>query len=87
MQRREFLQALALFPLAAGTMKLQDLSDITGNTPKMPVLFIGHGSPMNGIEDNIFSQQWAKLGKDIPLPSAVLCVSAHWLPGARISPQ
>lgn len=45
----------------------------------MPVLFIGHGSPMNGIEDNDFSKSWAALGKEIPLPKAVLCVSAHWL--------
>lgn len=45
----------------------------------MPVLFIGHGSPMNGIETNEFSQQWMKLGKEIPTPRAVLCVSAHWL--------
>lgn len=46
---------------------------------KMPVLFIGHGSPMNGIEDNDFSRNWAQLGKEIPLPKAVLVVSAHWL--------
>lgn len=44
-----------------------------------PVLFMGHGSPMNGIEDNIFSQRWAAMGKEIPLPKAVLCISAHWL--------
>jgi 4,5-DOPA dioxygenase extradiol len=44
-----------------------------------PVLFIGHGSPMNGIEDNVFSQTWAKFGKEIPKPKAVLVVSAHWL--------
>lgn len=46
---------------------------------KMPVLFVGHGSPMNGIEDNIFSEQWIQLGKEIPKPKAVLCISAHWL--------
>ena len=46
---------------------------------KMPVLFIGHGSPMNGIEDNEFSRRWAQMGKEIPTPSAVLVVSAHWL--------
>ncbi|MFP9115498.1 4,5-DOPA dioxygenase extradiol [Flavobacterium sp. RHBU_3] len=46
---------------------------------KMPVLFIGHGSPMNGIEDNEFSQTWARFGKEIPRPAAVLVVSAHWL--------
>jgi len=46
---------------------------------KMPVLFIGHGSPMNGIEDNEFSRRWAQMGKEIPTPAAVLVVSAHWL--------
>lgn len=45
----------------------------------MPALFIGHGSPMNGIEDNAFSQRWAAMGKEIPTPQAVLVVSAHWL--------
>ncbi len=44
----------------------------------MPVLFIGHGSPMNGIEDNEFSSKWANMAKDIPEPKAVLVVSAHW---------
>lgn len=44
----------------------------------MPLMFIGHGSPMNGIEDNEFSMKWEQLGKDIPLPAAVLCISAHW---------
>ncbi len=44
----------------------------------MPVLFIGHGSPMNGIEDNEFSQRWKKMAKDIPTPKAVVVVSAHW---------
>lgn len=46
---------------------------------KHPVLFIGHGSPMNGIEDNEFSQTWAKFGREIPKPKAVLVISAHWL--------
>ena len=46
---------------------------------KMPVLFIGHGSPMNGIEDNEFSRRLAQMGKEIPTPAAVLVVSAHWL--------
>jgi len=44
-----------------------------------PVLFIGHGSPMNGIEDNVFSQQWKAQVKDLPTPKAVLVISAHWL--------
>jgi 4,5-DOPA dioxygenase extradiol len=46
---------------------------------KHPILFIGHGSPMNGIEDNEFSQTWKKFGKEIPKPKAVLVISAHWL--------
>jgi 4,5-DOPA dioxygenase extradiol len=44
----------------------------------MPALFIGHGSPMNGIEDNDFNQRWKGLAKEIPVPSAVIVVSAHW---------
>lgn len=54
----------------------KDLKETDG---KMPVLFIGHGSPMNGIEDNAFSKTWTKLGTEIPKPKAVLVVSAHWL--------
>jgi 4,5-DOPA dioxygenase extradiol len=45
----------------------------------MPVLFIGHGSPMNGIEDNEFARRWEALGRELPEPRAVLVVSAHWL--------
>jgi 4,5-DOPA dioxygenase extradiol len=48
----------------------------TGAT--MPALFIGHGSPMNAIEDNEFSHAWADLARSLPKPKAVLCVSAHW---------
>ena len=45
---------------------------------KMPVLFVGHGSPMNAIEDNPFSAQWKQLGGLIQRPKAILSVSAHW---------
>lgn len=52
----------------------------------MPVLFVGHGSPMNGIEDNEFSRRWAQTALEIPRPKAVLVVSAHWLSnGTRIT--
>jgi 4,5-DOPA dioxygenase extradiol len=52
----------------------------------MPVLFIGHGSPMNGIENNSYSQYWKQLAKEIPKPTAVLVISAHWLTrGTRIT--
>ncbi len=46
---------------------------------QMPALFIGHGSPMNAIEDNEFSKAWFELGKQLPKPKAILCISAHWL--------
>ena len=62
---------------------LSDFKKFTTNLKKqdnlMPVLFIGHGSPMNGIEHNQFSESWAKLAKEIPTPKAILVVSAHWL--------
>ncbi len=45
---------------------------------RMPVLFVGHGSPMNALEDNAFSQGWVALGRSLPLPKAILAVSAHW---------
>lgn len=45
---------------------------------RMPVIFIGHGSPMNAIEDNEFSRSWKELGARLPKPKAILSVSAHW---------
>jgi 4,5-DOPA dioxygenase extradiol len=44
----------------------------------LPVTFVGHGSPMNAIEGNEFSKSWAALGKSLPTPQAILCISAHW---------
>jgi len=67
----------------AALSALKDLKAFTDSLPgrgeRMPAFFIGHGSPMNGIEDNAFSRSWADLGKVLPTPSAVLCISAHWL--------
>jgi 4,5-DOPA dioxygenase extradiol len=52
----------------------------------MPVLFVGHGSPMNGIEDSEFSRRWTQMAKEIPTPKAVIVVSAHWLTkGSKIT--
>lgn len=52
---------------------------------KMPVLFIGHGSPMNAIEDNSFTKSWKEMVKKVPIPKAILVVSAHWyVKGTRI---
>ncbi len=62
-------------------MRLQDLNKITqplNSTEKMPVLFLGHGSPMNAIEENEFVAGFRMIAKDIPKPQAIVCVSAHW---------
>jgi 4,5-DOPA dioxygenase extradiol len=54
------------------------LSAAPDTTDRMPVLFVGHGSPMNAIEDNEFSRGWREAGKALPPPKAILCISAHW---------
>lgn len=81
MERRQFLKYLALLPFVKTTMKLNDLNKIAGSfnsTAKMPVLFLGHGSPMNAIEENEFVTGFRKVGTEITKPNAILCVSAHW---------
>ncbi|MBK9629980.1 MAG: 4,5-DOPA dioxygenase extradiol [Saprospiraceae bacterium] len=81
MNRKTFLKSLAVLPLTAATMKLYELSKMTeplSNTDKMPVLFLGHGSPMNAIEENEFVAGFRNIAKEIPKPNAILCISAHW---------
>ena len=48
------------------------------DTRPMPAVFLGHGSPMNALEQNRFSEAWATFGRTIPRPRAILVVSAHW---------
>jgi 4,5-DOPA dioxygenase extradiol len=65
---------------------LNKLPDMKNDSSKMPVLFVGHGSPMNAIEDNEFSNEWKKVGNSIPKPEYILCVSAHWeTPGSYVT--
>jgi 4,5-DOPA dioxygenase extradiol len=69
---------------------LSEFNKFTGGLKEqeqlMPVLFVGHGSPMNGIEDNEFSERWKQMAKEIPQPAAVLVISAHWFSkGTRIT--
>ena len=45
---------------------------------RMPALFLGHGSPMNVLEDNRYTRAWAHLGETLPRPKAIVVVSAHW---------
>jgi 4,5-DOPA dioxygenase extradiol len=79
MDRRTFIKATIAAPLTMYTLK--DFKNETDKLPTdelMPALFVGHGNPMNAIEDNEFSRGWANLGKQLPIPKAILCVSAHW---------
>jgi|SRR3989339_87561 len=80
MRRNDFLKTITglLLMTTIGDFKTFAQALPKQNT-KMPVLFIGHGSPMNGIEINEFSNTWKQLGKEIATPRAVLCISAHWL--------
>jgi 4,5-DOPA dioxygenase extradiol len=63
---------------------LMTLDEFTGyieqlpDTDKMPAVFIGHGSPMNGIEETVYSLGWKALGQKLPRPNAILSISAHW---------
>lgn len=81
MDRKQFLKSLALIPLTGAAMKLNELNKMTApfnSTEEMPVLFLGHGSPMNAIEENEFVTGFRNIGKGIQNPNAILCVSAHW---------
>jgi 4,5-DOPA dioxygenase extradiol len=62
-------------------MKSNELNNLLSSgelTKQMPLLFVGHGSPMNAISENEFVNAWRNLGKSLPLPKAILCISAHW---------
>jgi 4,5-DOPA dioxygenase extradiol len=94
MLRRTFLRAATGgAALAGATMSMPEPADAATlqrlqslpKTPAMPVLFLGHGSPMNAIEDNAYRRSWQALGAEFgpgaryPKPQLILCISAHWL--------
>lgn len=63
-------------------MNLNQFAHLTSSfasSEQMPVLFVGHGNPMNAITDNPYRRTWEALGQQLPVPKAILCVSAHWL--------
>lgn len=80
MDRRNFIKNAGYSALALTTVKslLNELSQVKENGATLPAIFAGHGSPMNAIELNEFSRKWQQLGKELPKPKAILCVSAHW---------
>ncbi len=80
MKRSEFLGMLGGAWVLKSMGDLSRLSELFNpSKDTMPVLFIGHGSPMNGIQNNTYSKSWKQLGETIPTPQAVICISAHWL--------
>ncbi|HLP49852.1 MAG TPA: 4,5-DOPA dioxygenase extradiol [Chitinophagales bacterium] len=81
MNRLQFIHSSLAGLIGMSTLKeLENFSEgLPAQGQKMPLLFVGHGSPMNAIEDNEFSQRWLQMGKEIPQPAAVLVISAHWL--------
>lgn len=81
MNRKSFLKILGLTPFLYSMKNINELyttSQAFPNTEKMPVLFLGHGSPMNAIEENQFVTGFRNVAKTLPKPNAILCVSAHW---------
>jgi len=81
MKRNRFLKLMASVPFTPMLLKLNDLSVVAktfDTTKKVPVLFLGHGSPMNAIEENEFVSGFKNISKKIEKPNAIICVSAHW---------
>ncbi len=81
MDRKQFIKLFSLIPFAGMNMKLSDLNEFSQQLPateKMPVLFLGHGSPMNAIEENEYVSGFRTVAKTLPKVKAIVCVSAHW---------
>ena len=82
MKRKEFIKlagaATLSIPMISTLNSLKRTSESFNNSEKMPVLFLGHGSPMNGIEENEFVQGFKEQGKSLGKPNAIVVVSAHW---------
>ena len=77
--RRSFIKSLAIGGLAFGlpSKPTKSMGD-SRMSKSMPVLFVGHGSPMNAIEKSRFADTWKRVGESLPKPTAILCISAHW---------
>jgi 4,5-DOPA dioxygenase extradiol len=81
MNRKEFIKLFSVLPFIGSAMKLSDLTALSQSLPlseRMPVLFLGHGSPMNAIEENEYVTGFRTIAKTLPKVKAVICVSAHW---------
>lgn len=81
MNRGQFLKSVSLLSMTMNLPNLSALEYWVNAQPyseKMPILFLGHGSPMNAIEDNQFVRGFKAIAQELPIPKAILCISAHW---------
>lgn len=81
MRRRNFLLKMAGLAVTGAMMNHKELEALISNNDAnapMPAVFAGHGSPMNAIGNNEFTGEWRSLASSIPVPQAILCISAHW---------
>lgn len=92
MKRKDFIHSVApllAFPIVAKAMNVKALQSLFSGESvesKMPVLFLGHGNPMNALQENEFVSGFRKVAGQIPKPTAILCISAHWeTPGTFIT--
>lgn len=82
--RKSFIKAGGLLAAAQLTgmntlSALNTLGNSLTSSQRMPLMFVGHGNPMNAIEENAYHKSWESMGKSLPRPQAILSVSAHWL--------
>jgi len=81
MKRNDFLKFIPLLLTFQAFKPLRNLEYLTNkefNSDLMPVLFLGHGSPMNAIEENTFVKGFRNIAGTFPKPNAIICISAHW---------
>ncbi len=78
MDRKDFIKRIAVLPtLGLGLTTLSSVLKEAPDDKKMPVLFVGHGNPMNALQENDFTRGWRQMVKGLK-PLAILCISAHW---------
>ena len=83
MKRKDFIRSIAMLTVASNVVPIsswaKDMKEFSETGSTMPVLFVGHGSPMNAILDNDFTRAVKSFRKNLPAPKAILMISAHWL--------
>jgi 4,5-DOPA dioxygenase extradiol len=88
MDRKKFIQNSLLTLTGLMTTDISKAFNALQLLPaseRMPVLFVGHGNPMNAITENAYSKKWRELGNKLTIPKAILCVSAHWMTRGKTS--